>query len=243
MDCVRPQQNYCSGSMFNNVGSEGITLADLKISGPAVAAKAAWRGCTITFMAVGVTAKLDSNKKYWMDWAGNWRKFVQGGNFNSDPTLTAEEAVAITINPGEGFVCNFGTTTAKITYSGEVMVGADKKMVIARPQQNFVVVNPSASEINLGQIKIAGPAVAAKAAWRGCTITFMAAGVTAKLDANKKYWMDWNGNWRKFVQGGNFNSDPTLTAEEAAAVTIPAGQGFLCNFGTTSATITMPTSL
>jgi hypothetical protein len=31
MDCVRPQQNYCSGSMFNNVGSkEYVPVVDLE---------------------------------------------------------------------------------------------------------------------------------------------------------------------------------------------------------------------
>ena len=112
---ARPQQNFCSGSMFQNCGSTGITLADLKISGPAVSAKAAWRNCNISFFQSGTVVKIDQNRKYWMDWDGNWRKFVSGGNFNTDPVMTAEEIAAVTINPGEGFICNFANASAKLT--------------------------------------------------------------------------------------------------------------------------------
>ena len=231
--------------MFQNCGSTGITLADLKISGPAVSAKNAWRNCNIAFFQSGTVVKIDQNRKYWMDWDGNWRKFVSGGNFNTDPTLTAEEIAAIVINPGEGFICNFGNASAQITYSGEVLtgVGETKLMTITRPQQNFIVTNPSGTTINLGQISISGPAVSAKNAWRNCNIAFFQSGTVVKIDQNRKYWMDWDGNWRKFVSGGNFNTDPTLTAEEIAAVTINAGEGIICNFGNASAQITLPTAL
>ncbi|MBR4617329.1 MAG: hypothetical protein IKO55_17100 [Kiritimatiellae bacterium] len=231
--------------MFQNCGSTGITLADLAISGPAVTAKTAWRNCNISFFQSGVTAKIDQDRRYWMDWDGNWRKYVQGGNINSDPVMTAEQMAAVVINPGEGLICNFANAAGKITYAGEVLSGAGetKQMTILRPQQNFVVTNPSGATINLGQITISGPAVSAKTAWRNCNISFFQSGVTAKIDQDRRYWMDWNGNWRKYVQGGNINSDPVMTAEQIAAVTIAAGEGIICNFANAAAQITLPTAL
>jgi len=241
----RPQQNFCSGSMFQNCGSTGITLADLAISGPAVTQKAAWRNCNISFFQSGTSIKIDQNRKYWMDWDGNWRKYVVGGNINTDPVMTTEQMAAVVINPGEGLICNFGNASAKITYAGEVLSGAGetKRMTILRPQQNFVVTNPSGATINLGQITISGPAVTQKAAWRNCNISFFQSGTSIKIDQDRKYWMDWDGNWRKYVVGGNINTDPVMTAEQIAAVTIAAGEGIICNFGNANAQITLPTAL
>ena len=180
-----------------------------------------------------------------MDWEGNWRQFVPGGNINTDPVLTAAQIAAVTINPGEGFICNFANSAGKLTYSGEVLTGTGttKLMTIPRPQQCFVVTNPSGATIDLSQITISGPAVSAKAAWRNCNISFMASGVSIKVDQNRKYWMDWEGHWRQFVPGGNINTDPVLTAEQIAAVTIGPGEGILCNFANTAAQITIPTAL
>ena len=114
---ARPQQYFSSGSMFKNINSEGVSLADLKISGTmSPSAKAQWRNCNINFFKSGATALLDSDRKYWMDWNGNWRKFIKGNsNPDNDPFMTQEEIEAVVINPGEGFVCNFANASATIT--------------------------------------------------------------------------------------------------------------------------------
>ena len=248
MNVTRPQVNFCSGSMFSNIGSEGISLADLKITGTMTAAqKAQWRNCNITFFQAGNTAKFDANRKFWMDWNGKWRKFTKGvTDPDQDPFMTEDEIAAEVINPGEGFVCAFANASAKIIYSGEVITGGNNKTItIARPQVNFIVTNPAGRTITLADIKISGTMTAAqKAQWRNCNITFFQTGNTAKFDADRKFWMDWNGKWRKFTKGvTNPDQDPFMTEDEIAAVQIPAGEGFACAFANASATITLPTAL
>ena len=241
MNVSRPQQNFCSGSMFNNCGSEGITLDDLEIT--SVANQAVARMNTIVFMLSGPTVKIDTARQYWYDPVLKcWRKFIQGGQVADDPQLTKEQAKAIKINPGEGVLCNFGYPSAKINYSGEVITGTDKKILISRPQQNFVVTNPSGSTINLNQIEIVS--VANQAVARMNTIVFMLTGPTVKIDTARQYWYDPVLKcWRKFIQGGQVADDPQLTKEQAEAITIKPGEGVLCNFGYPSAKISLPTSL
>ena len=236
---TRPQVNFCAGSMFQNCGDKALTLEDFKITG--VTSKAACRNCTIVFMESGTTAKFDSNRKFWTDIDGKWRKFVQGGNFNSDPFLSEAEMKEQVINPGEGVICAFNNANAQIVYSGEVIKGEDHKISIPRTQVNFAVVNMAGRNIDLTEVKITG--VTSKAACRNCTIVFMESGTTAKFDQNRKFWMDIDGNWRKFVQGGNFNSDPVLTEEQMKEQIINAGQGIVCAFNNANAVIVLPSAL
>ena len=96
-------QNSCGGSMFTAVGNDSYSLADLTITGPATIANA--RNNYIMFLESGSAAKIDKNRTYWY-WQGIWRVRT-GANPSKDPQLTAEEAAAISIAAGEGFMCNF----------------------------------------------------------------------------------------------------------------------------------------
>jgi hypothetical protein len=96
-------QNSCGGSMFTAVGNDSYSLADLTIAGPTTIANA--RNNYIMFLQSGTAAKIDKNRTYWY-WQGIWRVRT-GANPAKDPQLTAEEAAAINIAAGEGFMCNF----------------------------------------------------------------------------------------------------------------------------------------
>ena len=230
-------QNSCGGSMFMNCGGSAYKLSDIKIEGPTT--KAAGRNNYIVFWAEGSSIKVDKARSYWWDPVGKKWRVRSGTNFNNDPDVA--NADEVTINPGEGFLCNFGNNTTTITYSGEVIYGTEKKFTISRPEgyQNFVAVNTSATEIDLSQITIAGPTT--KAAGRNNYIVFMAEGSSIKVDKARSYWWDPVGKKWRVRSGTNFNNDPDCA--DPTAVKIPAGEGFLCNFGNNTTTITMPTSL
>ena len=231
-------QNSCGGSMFTAVGNDSYSLADLTIAGPTTIANA--RNNYIMFLQSGTAAKIDKNRTYWY-WQGIWRVRT-GANPAKDPQLTAEEAANIVVNAGEGFMCNFMHDTTKIMYAGQVITGNENKTFsIARPAsyQNFVACNTAASAINLGQITITGPSTIANA--RNNYIMFLQSGTAAKIDKNRTYWY-WQGIWRVRT-GANPAKDPQLTAEEAAAINIAAGEGFMCNFMHDTTVLNMPTSL
>ena len=226
--------------MFLAVGSANsdYSLADLTIAGPASIANA--RNNYIMGFATGSAPKVDKARSYWY-WQNKWR-VRSGTNPNTDPQLTDEEAAAIKFNAGEGFMCNFAHATTKIQYAGEVITGgASKRMIVSRPSgyQNFVVSNVSASEISLADITIAGPASIANA--RNNYLMGFATGSAPKVDKARSYWY-WQNKWR-VRSGTNPNTDPQLTDEEAAAIKIPAGEGFMCNFAHATTTISLPTSL
>jgi hypothetical protein len=224
--------------MFTAVSGDNYSLADLTISGPATIANA--RNNYIMFLQAGSAAKIDKSRSYWF-WQGQWR-VRSGANPNTDPKLTAEEAAAIKINAGEGYMCTFAHNTTKIMYAGQVITGGENKtFAISRPDgyQNFVACNTSANAINLGQITISGPATIANA--RNNYIMFLQAGSAAKIDKNRSYWY-WQGQWR-VRSGANPNADPKLTAEQAAEINIAAGEGFMCTFAHPTTVLNMPTSL
>lgn len=239
MTITRPAayQNSCGGSMFTNVSGGSYKLSDLKIDGPT--SKANGRNNYIVFWAAGSTIKVDKTRSYWWDPVGLKWRIRSGTNFNNDPDV--ENADEITINPGEGFLCNFMQATTTITYSGAVIEGTEKKFTITRPEayQNFVAVNTSAGEIDLSQITISGPT--SKANGRNNYIVFMAEGSTIKVDKARAYWWDPVGLKWRVRSGTNFNNDPDC--DDPTAVKIAAGEGFLCNFMQATTTLTMPTSL
>lgn len=240
MEVARPAayQNSCGGSMFTAVSGEGYALSDLTIAGPTTIANA--RNNYIMFFEAGSAVRMDKTRTYWY-WQGIWR-VRSGTNPMNDPQLTAEEAAAIKINAGEGYLCNFGHATTKILYSGQVITGGESKTFsISRPAsyQNFVACNTAATAINLGQITISGPATIANA--RNNYIMFFASGSAVRMDKARTYWY-WQGTWR-VRSGTNPMNDPQLTAEEAAAISIAAGEGFLCNFGHATTILNLPTSL
>ena len=213
MDVTRPAayQNSCGGSMFTAVGSDKYTLADLTIEGPTTIANA--RNNYIMFLQSGTAARVDKSRSYWY-WQNQWR-VRSGTNPNTDPKLTAEEAAAIEINAGEGFMCNFAHATTKIKYAGEVITGgASKTFSFTRPDgyQNFVACNTAAEEISLGDMTITGPTTIANA--RNNYIMFLQTGTAARVDKSRSYWY-WQDQWR-VRSGTNPNTDPKLTAEQAA---------------------------
>ena len=218
-----------------NCGSDSYTLADIQIAGPA--SKANGRNNYIAFMSSS-GMKVDKERSYWWDPVGLKWRVRSGTNFNNDPDVADPKAVVI--NSGEGFLCCFGHTTTTVTYSGEVLTGTDGIFTISRPAayQNFVAVNTSGSEISLSQITISGPAT--KANGRNNYIAFMSS-TGMKVDKARSYWWDPVGKKWRVRSGTNFNNDPDV--EDATAIKIPAGEGFLCSFGHTTTTISMPTSL
>ena len=247
MNVARPaatQPNICSGSMFTNIGEDGITLADIKITGHGATAKAC-RLSYIQFLMTGGSTKLDANKKYWVDENGKWRRNTGTNNPANDPEVTDAEKAEIVINPGEGFLCYLNSNAATITYSGEVVKGLEKKISIQRPastQPNVIISNPSGETIDLTKISFSGHGTTAKAC-RLTYIQFFATGGSTKLDADKKYWVDENGKWRRNTGTNNPANDPELSDTEKAEVTIAPGMGFLCYFNTNGATLVLPTSL
>lgn len=218
-----------------NVGKDAYTLADIKITTVGAAAD---RNNYIVFWAAGSTIKVDKERAYWFDsTTGNWR-IRNGATKSKDGTV--EDPTAILINPGEGFLCNFGQATTTITYSGEVLKGVDKKLVITRPEgiQNFSACNVAGKEITLADISIKTVGAAAD---RNNYIVFMAAGSTIKVDKERAYWFDsTTGNWR-IRNGATKSKDGTV--EDPSAIKIAAGEGFLCNFGQADTTLTLPTAL
>ena len=138
-------------------------------------------------------------------------------------------------------MCNFGHDTTKITYSGAVIKGTDSKISISRPSgyQNFVVVNPAGREISLDEIAITGPESKSNA--RNNYFVFMASGSTIKVDKTRAYWWDYSQSKWRVRSGTNFNNDPVVS--DASAIKIPAGEGFMCNFGHDTTVLTLPTAL
>ena len=245
LSTVRPDgfQNFAGGSMFVNCGSsEGYTLADITISGPTT--KSNGRSNYICFMKTGSSQMIDKNRSYWWDpVALKWRE-RSGTNFNNDPDVA--DPTTVKINPGEGFLCNFGHDTTKLTFAGAVIQGkddgkTDARFEFSRPEgmQNFIASNVSGTEITLADIQISGPTT--KSNGRSNYICFMKTGSSQMVDKNRSYWWDPVGlKWRE-RSGTNFNNDPDVA--DPTTVKIPAGQGFLCNFGHDTTVLSMPTSL
>ena len=236
-------QNFAGGSMFVNCGSgEGYTLADIKISGPTT--KSNGRGNFICFMKSGVNPLVDKDRSFWWDPVALAWRVRSGTNFNNDPTVA--DPTTVKINPGEGFLCNFGQATTKVTFAGAVIQGkddgkSDARFEFSRPEgmQNFIASNVSGSEITLADIQISGPTT--KSNGRGNFICFMKTGVNPLVDKERSYWWDPVALTWRIRSGTNFNNDPTLT--DPTTVKIPVGQGFLCNFGQATTVLSMPTSL
>ena len=97
----------------------------------------------------------------------------------------------------------------------------------------------SGEDYSLADLTISGPASIANA--RANYIMFLQAGSAAKIDKSRSYWY-WQGQWR-VRSGANPNADPKLTAEQAAEISIAAGEGFMCNFAHATTVLNMPTSL
>ena len=116
MNVARPaatQPNICSGSMFTNIGEDGITLADITITGHGTTPKAC-RGSYIQVLLTGGATKLDTSKKYWVDETGAWRRNKGSNNPADDPVLTDAEKEEVTIAPGMGFLCYLNTNAATL---------------------------------------------------------------------------------------------------------------------------------
>ena len=258
MDVVRPEvegetgtqyQNFFSGSLFNNVGEEGYTLADLQITGPTTQANG--RNNYIVFWMIGSSIKVDPARSYWWDPKNStWRR-RDGKTYLLDGTISAEEAKTIKFNAGEGFMCNFAQNSTKILFRGEVLKGDNgtKLRTITRPKndegndyQNFVVANPSGRTIYLSEIVIAGPTTQANG--RNNYIVKMMQGSSIKVDPARSYWWDpKNSTWRR-RDGKTYLLDGTISAEEAKTIKVmEAGEGIMCNFAQGTTTLTLPTAL
>jgi len=238
-------QICCSGSMFVKPGMQKYSLADIVITGNTTS-KITARKNFIQFMQSGDSPRLDGNRQFYYiatgTYAGWWKKSDLG---QSSDTLVADPSTEL-FNVCEGFVCNFPTAAIKIQYSGEVVVGDSKSLTFNRPAdyQIFVVANPSCGEINLNQITCAGNTTS-KITARKNFIQFWQSGDSPRLDSNRQYYHIATGasaGWYLKSDLGQA-SDTKLTEDQAKAITIGVGEGFVCNFPTTAMSITLPTSL
>ena len=260
MDVVRPTnegadaatypkyQNFFSGSLFNNVGEEGYSLADLTITGPT--SQPVGRNNYIVFWAFGSSIKVDPKRSYWWDPILNQWRVRDGKTYALDGKLTKEQAEAIRFNAGEGFMCNFAQDSTKILFRGEVLKGESgtKLRTITRPKnkegqdyQNFVVANPSGRTLYLSDLTISGPTT--QPVGRNNYLVLMMSGSSIKVDPKRSYWWDPILNQWRVRDGKTYALDGKLTKEQAMETKIAdPGQGFMCNFAQDTK-LTIPTSL
>ena len=106
MDVVRPTnegadaatnpqyQNFFSGSLFNNVGEEGYSLADLSITGPTTQANG--RNNYIVFWAMGSSVKVDFERAFWWDPKNStWRRRSGKTYLNLNKAVGAAHRVCV----------------------------------------------------------------------------------------------------------------------------------------------------
>ena len=240
----------CYGSAFVKPGQTSYTLADLDITwtaaSPTLKNQATSRKNYIQFFKAA-SLNLDPDRAYYKCLAdGKWYK-----KDTTESTAAKDQEVAdpsaVGFDAGQGFLSNLGTTSAKITFSGEVITGGEKKMLeIARPGAYFVAGNPSATAITLADIDItwtaASPTLKNQATSRKNYMQFFKA-ASLNLDPERCYYKCLaDGKWYKKDTAESTAAKDTEILDPTT-VQIKAGEGFLCNLGTTSAKISMATSL
>lgn len=243
----------CYGSAFVKPGQTTYSLAELDIAwtaaSPALKNQATSRRNFIQFFSTANALRLDSARCYYKCLAdGKWYvKDTTSISSASNDTEVADPST-ITFNAGEGFLCNFGTASAKITFNGEVITGGESKtLTLSRPAAFFVAGNPCANAITLNDIDItwtaASPALKNQATSRRNFIQFFSTANALRLDADRCYYKCLaDGKWYK-KDTSSISSASNDIEIAPSTISIAAGEGFLCNFGTASAKITMPTSL
>ena len=221
------------GSMFVTPGATSYSLAQLAISGPGN--KNIARMNYIQFMAAGNAAKLDATKAYYY-FGGKWYSRT-GTSVANDPEV--EDPTSVTVSAGQGFLTCLPLATAKITYNGEVITGAEKVITVAKPTgyNFFIAANPCAAEISLAEMTITGPGN--KNIARMNYIQSFAAGNAAKLDAAKAYYY-FGGKWYSRT-GTSVANDPEVT--DPTTIKFAAGEGVLCCLPLATAKVNFPTSL
>ena len=250
---TRPCQYACYGSAFVKPGQIQFSLAELDITWKATLPTQKNQGASrrnfIQFFRTESALNLDASKAYYKCLAdGNWylKDTTQSSSTTGD--VLVEDPSKITFDAGKGFLCNFSSSDAKITFNGEVITGGEaKKLSVVRPCQYFVAGNPSAQELTLADIDITWKATLPTqknqgASRRNC-IQFFKTESALNLDPARCYYKCLaDSKWyqkdttQQSSTSGDVEIDPTK-------VLISAGEGFLCNFSSSDATISMGTSL
>ena len=216
------------GSSFLAVGGSGYCLKDFKIlNGGGEYGEADF----ITFVQTTIAKVDDAQAYYWDTEYDAWAyKYADGGHPAEEPVTNAD--LEKEIPAGTGFLCNFKTAGAKLSYSGEVNAGTEGKIVCGRAGQYTYVVNPNPYDISLAEMTITNPGGDYGEA---DFIIFMQNGIAKVDDARAYYWdTEYNAWAYKYADGGHPAEEPVASPSE---IKLKAGEAVLFNSRTAAARV------
>ena len=205
--------NTAIGPSFQSIGSEGIKLTEIKVTG---LAEGATVNGTINIQVLSNDGTVNAKYIYYQNVKNGGNKGKEGWYLNGSTQITVENDVLFAV--GQGLWVK-GISGAKLQSSGQVLF--DDVIKSLPSSGNVMLCNPYPQDITLAKnVKVAG---LAEGATINGTINIQVLSNDGTVASKYIYYQNVKNGGNKGKEGWYLNGSTQIT--EAADVTFPIGQG------------------